>query len=349
MENLLFQSWKINGLELKNRAVLSAAVDNLDNNLSAKITRFETLAQGGVGMIIASCPKMENIAIIRDVVAAVHNNGSKIAIQLATHRGVLLDGIGVSQLNRNNIFFANPFFQYKPHRELTSDEIATIVAEFSSVAKIVQDLGADAVQIHAAHHSLLSQFLSPITNLRRDEWGGVLLNRLRLHIEIAKAIRAATKNFPILIKLGLKDELPNGLQLAEGLEAGEILADYYDALEISQGLQDFNDWEKTPMRTHVRTIKDEAYYRSWSSALIHRIAKPVILTGGIRSYNLVNEILSKHDADAIGLCRPLIREPGLIKRWQTGDLRKATCISCNLCAEAMIKGAALECYLDKMK
>jgi 2,4-dienoyl-CoA reductase-like NADH-dependent reductase (Old Yellow Enzyme family) len=102
------------------------------------------------------------------------------------------------------------------------------------------------------------------------------------------------------------------------------------------------------MHINIRKQEDEAYYREWCQQIKQIISKPTILTGGLRSIELMGELVQSGVTDCIGMCRPLIREPALIKRWQDGDLRKATCISCNKClTELLLQGKPLECYLNK--
>lgn len=156
------------------------------------------------------------------------------------------------------------------------------------------------------------------------------------------------KDFPVLIKLGVEDALKGGLKFEEGKEIALLISQYgYDAIEISQGLQDFRSWEGTPMHL-INSIKDEAYFRNWSLEIKKMIKLPIILTGGLRSFELIQSIIENEEADFIGLCRPLIREPGLISRWKNNDRRKAICISCNKCiTELLMKDLPLECFLDK--
>ncbi len=173
-----------------------------------------------------------------------------------------------------------------------------------------------------------------------------------MHCEIIKAIRAEIgDDFPVIIKLGIQDGVANGLGAEEGKVAAQIIAEAgYDAIEISQGLQDLSSesWDGTPMRSNINKPEDEAYFRDWAREVKQLISKPIILTGGIRSYEVAEKIIANNDADMLGMCRPFIREPELIKRWQNGDHSKATCISCNKCiTELLLNGLPLECYLDK--
>jgi len=192
--------------------------------------------------------------------------------------------------------------------------------------------------------------LSPITNKRKDIYGSSLENRAKIHSEICRKIREKVgENFPIIIKLGLQDAFLNeGLTFLEGKKLAILMESFgFDAIEISQGLQDFNSWDGTPMRM-VNKIEDEAYFRKWSREIKKEVKIPVILTGGLKSYEIIDEIIRNKEADFVGLCRPLIREENLVNRWQMGDCEKAKCTSCKMCiTELLMQGKPLECYVNK--
>jgi hypothetical protein len=352
----LFQSYKVKNLELRNRFVMSAAEDNLDNDVSKRVARYSKLAGGDVGLIMTGGSRLSVIESFKPLVDAVHQKGGKIAIQIVTEAGPgfsptrVFNGepVAVSVLPENNVWF-NKYIKFCKHHAASEEEIKNIIYVYVKTAVKAKEIGADAIQIHAAHQSFPSQFLSPITNLRTDKWGGSIENRTRFHCEIYKAIRVAVgKDYPILIKLGVEDALKNGLNFNDGLQAAKIISECgYDVLEISQGLQNLNDWNGTPMRMNINKLSDEAYFRKWSGEIKKQINKPVILTGGIRSLEAAEEVVNNNECDLIGMCRPLIRESDLINRWQNGNIQKATCISCNQCiTELLIQGKPLECYLD---
>ncbi|MFA5879521.1 MAG: NADH:flavin oxidoreductase [Candidatus Margulisiibacteriota bacterium] len=345
----MFTPFKIKSLTLPNRFIMSAANDNLSHDPLAEIKRFQTLIQGGVGLIFSGGLRITVLDGWDKIAAATHEIGGKLAIQIVSDKGVYKSDIAVSVLNEDNPFF-NEFFPYHDHREATNDEIWEIIDTYAKAAEKVQALGVDAVAIHAAHASVPMQFLSPLTNLRTDQWGGSIENRTRFHREIIKAIRTKVgDNFPVFIKLGVEDPFENGLKFSEGKIAAQLIAEAgYDALEISQGLMDLHGYSGSPMRINIKTTQDEAYFGHWCSEIKKIISKPTIMTGGIRSFVVAKEKLANKETDLIGICRPFIREPNLVKRWQSGDLRKATCISCNKCVEEFtVKGLPLACFLDK--
>jgi len=357
----LFKEFKINNLTLKNRFIMSAAADNLDNDHSAQINRFLKLSKGQIGLIISGGVRLNKIENWTDIIDIVHKNHGKFAIQFVAGHGpgiiskskdINEDKIAISVLPEDHIYFKSlaPFICFGKHHEASEDELKGLINTYTKAAANVKKIGADAIQIHAAHQSFLSQSLSPLTNTRTDKWGGSILNRTRLHRFIYKAVRDVVgKDFPILIKLGIQDAVNGGLQIDEGVEAAKLIADCgYDAIEISQGLQDYSSWEGTPMRVNIKNIEDEAYFRYWCKQVKNSISKPTILTGGIRSPELMNQLIDDDITDCIGMCRSFVREPALIRRWQDGNLEKAKCISCNKClTELFLNGEPLECFLDK--
>jgi 2,4-dienoyl-CoA reductase-like NADH-dependent reductase (Old Yellow Enzyme family) len=231
---------------------------------------------------------------------------------------------------------------------MTEDEIWEIVRGFGEGARRAREAGFDAVQIHGAHGYLLSQFLSPYTNRRDDKWGGDLRNRLRIHTEIYQDIRHKVgEDYPVLIKLGVQDGFPGGLEFSEGKLAAEYLAESgFDALEISQGLRG-TDSENTEFRTKINTLAREAYYRNWCAEIKKKVNVPMMMVGGLRTFTLMEEIIQNREADFISLSRPLIREPGIINEWKRGHRHRAKCISCNQCFEGLIKRKPLRCFQEE--
>ena len=151
----------------------------------------------------------------------------------------------------------------------------------------------------------------------------------------------------MLIKLGVQDGFSGGLEFEEGRKAAQLLAQLgFDALEISQGLR--GEWfEGTEFRTKIDRPDREAYFREWCKNIKHQVNVPVMMVGGLRTFELMEEIIQNGEADYISLCRPFIREPDVIKHWKSGNHRRAQCISCNKCIEALKNGESLYCPQKK--
>ena len=367
--SILFEPTKIKNMDLGNRFVRSATYDGCADKgyvTEKQVNLYETLAEGGVGLIITGITYVHNngqiskfqnsissdefIPGFKRLTCAVHDRGAKIAVQLF-HAGrearfpKSTDRIPIGP----TFLEADPYFEGK-YRAMTEDEIWKIVDTFGDGAKRAREAGFDAVQIHGAHAYLLSQFLSPYTNRRDDKWGGGLENRLRLHREIYQNIRHKVgEDYPVFIKVGIQDGFPGGLEFSEGKLAAKYLAESgFDALEISQGLRGPSD-EDTEFRTKINVLDREAYYRNWCRQIKNQVEVPVMMVGGLRTFKLMEEIIQNKEADFISLSRPLIREPGIINEWKKGDRHRAECISCNECFALLLKGKTIGCTQLKRK
>jgi len=362
--SILFEPVKIKNMELRNRFVRSATGDGAAEKTGyvseRQIDLYSKLADGGVGLIITgityvhpsghisfsqnSIATDEYISNFKRLTTSVHKRGAKIAVQL------FHGGREAARLrNSTNKEAVAPSVisgdHYKgKYRSMTEAEIWVLIQAFGDAAKRAKEAGFDSVQVHAAHGYIFSQFLSPHTNRRSDIWGGELEKRIRFHREVYLDIRRKVgKEYPVLIKLGVQDGFPEGLEFREGMQAAQLLSQWgYDALEISLGLR--GEWyEGTEFRTQIDCIGREAYYRQWCREIKGQVNVPVMMVGGFRSFELMEEVIHKNEADFISLCRPLIREPGIIKEWEKGSRRKSECISCNQCLEALRKGEIVHC------
>ena len=367
--NLLFTPIRIKNMTVPNRFVRSATYDGCADTsgqpTTAQLRLFDTLAAGGTGLIVSGIAYVHSLGQIspfqnsiadkscieglKALTERVHEQGAKIAVQLF-HAGREAAGF---LKNKNeqaagaSFVPGDPYFK-KTYRQLSGAEIEAIIDAFAAAAARAYDAGFDAVQLHGAHAYLLSQFLSPYTNRRTDQWGGPLKNRLRLHHEIYKAIREKVgPDYPVLIKIGVADGFPEGLVFEEGFEAARQLAAWgFDSLEISQGLRG-RRYAETEFRTGIRRPEEEAYFRDWCRRVKQAVDVPVMMVGGLRRPELMEAVLENREADFVSLCRPLIKEPGIINEWAAGSRREPGCISCNQCYEALIKGEPLHCAYEK--
>lgn len=225
---------------------------------------------------------------------------------------------------------------------MTAADIEEIVKAFGLAAQRAREAQFDAIQLHAAHSYLFSQFLSPYSNKRTDQWGGGPEQRMRFHLQVIAAIRKAVgADFPLFIKLGVQDTVEGGLTLEEGCTAAQKLSlQGLDAIEVSEGMETLG---ANHIKKGIDTREKEAYYAAWAKKVKNATQVPVILVGGLRSYDLMEEIVREGGADMISMCRPFIREPHLVNRWQNQDHTPASCISCNLCLKRIGQEEHLEC------
>ena len=370
--SILFEPIKVNGMQIRNRFVRSAtnigAADDQGRVTDVHVDAYKRLADGGVGLIITGATNVqvrgqilpsqkriihdEHISGLRRLTAAAHAGGARIAVQLfhgGAEAGAFAAAQGLSARAPSNLGEDPnfPFFK-ATYGVLCETDIRELIRDFGQGARRAQAAGFDAVQLHGAHGYILSQFLSAYTNRRTDEWGGSLENRLRLFCEVYAEIRRQVgENFPVMIKLGVQDSFEGGMRFDEGKQAAALLAEVgFDALEISSGARG-SGWAETEFRAGIRKIEQEAYYRFWSREIKPMVTTPLMLAGGLRSFELMEEIVQAGDADLVSMSRPLIREPALPHRWQTGDRRQATCISCNKCLEVLLGNRVVHCVQDK--
>lgn len=345
---MLFESYNLAGIELKNRLVRSATYEkraDIDGFVTdALIEFYKDLAEGGVGLIITgnalvhtsgrSVPQMicihndHYIDKLRLLTDAVHRHEGKIAIQLV-HGGrqcfpVLLGG--QQPIAPSEVY--DPSTKVTP-REMTNEEIWETIDAFGDAARRAMYAGFDGIQIHGAHGYLISEFLSPHTNRREDYWGGDEERRFHFLEETYKAMRKEVgDNYPILIKMNGDDFVENGLKPEESLKIAKRLEELgIDAIEVSGGM--YESGTKTAQLNILKT-EQEAYFINSSRLFKQELHIPVILVGGIRSRSVAKDALKKGDADLVSISRPLIREPDLPNKFMAGK-DKADCISCNGC------------------
>jgi 2,4-dienoyl-CoA reductase-like NADH-dependent reductase (Old Yellow Enzyme family) len=262
-------------------------------------------------------------------------------------------------------------YLYKAQK-LTDEEIKKIIKDFGEAAGRVKEAGFDGVQIHSSGGYLLASFLSPLTNRRKDEWGGDEKRRFHLFEEIYKSVRSAVgDDFPVLAKVHLGDFMVMGHPYPSNYQAALWMQDLgVNALEFAMGVFENATitFAKGKMPTsmtddHVGPFK-RAYWKTteWTfkpfsgvkKPYFHKAAKklkergltiPLMLAGGVRRYDDAALFLSEGTADLIGFGRPLIKEPNLPNKWMKGDKKDSSCKSCNKCTIDMgINAKPLRCH-----
>ena len=358
----LFERTSINGMSLANRFVRSATWEGLADKVGSVTHRLiETmveLAGGEVGLIISgytfvspegrSNPRQ--LAVyddrflpgLRDMVGAVHAVGGKIALQVV-HGGCSanselsgLEPVGPSAREQDG----------RPRcRPAGREDIAAIGSAFARAAGRARQAGFDAVQLHAAHGFLLSQFLSPAFNKRKDEYGGALGNRARFLLEVVRGVREAVgPEYPVLIKINSEDFLDGGMTREEAVQVSGMLEQAsVNAIELSGGTVASPQEFLPPRPGRLKTPEQEVYYRDAARLYKQEVEIPLMLVGGIRSYEVAEKLVREGTADYISMSRPLICEPGLVKRWREGDRRAAECLSDNACFGPGLEGEGIYC------
>jgi 2,4-dienoyl-CoA reductase-like NADH-dependent reductase (Old Yellow Enzyme family) len=227
---------------------------------------------------------------------------------------------------------------------MTGEEIRKTISDFAQAARRGKEAGFDTVQIHAAHGYLVSQFLSPLTNQRDDEWGGSLSNRSNFLKEVCLAAREQVgPDYPLLIKFGIADGREDGLSLEDGLETLQNFESWgLDGVEISSG---FSGELFECIQKGINKPADEGYFLPFVEQSRLKTALPILAVGGFRSRNVMERVLLSDAADFISLCRPLIREPNLPALFKAGKETDSDCLSANLCwPENKGEGISCKCF-----
>lgn len=206
---------------------------------------------------------------------------------------------------------------------MTANEIKTVIQQFVEAAKRAEKAGFDGVQIHAAHFFFLSRFISPRVNHRTDIYGGSTDNRMQILLEILFGIRAACPTLHITIKINSSDFTYGGLEQSESLYICKKLAkNGIDSIEVSG-----NGTSVAGIKAHV----NEAYFLDFAAKLADEVQTPIILVGGLRAKDTMEDVLNTTKIELLSLSRPLLREPDFPNRLRDEENAVSKCISCNRC------------------
>ncbi len=241
----------------------------------------------------------------KKLVEVIHNNGSKAVLQISHGGSETVQDITGSESMA-------PSVQEIPGRKaadraMTKEDIDRVIRQFADAARRAVEAGYDSVQIHSAHGYLLDQFYSPLTNKRTDEYGGSLENRLRIHLEVIKAVHEVVgEDYPLELRLGACDYMEGGNTVEDGAEAAKILEKAgIDILDISGGMCG------TAVKGHE---KEQGYFYESSEAVKKAVSIPVILTGGISDVNAAEELLASGKADLLGIGRAMVKDAEWAKK-----------------------------------
>lgn len=345
----LFQPVAIGSMVIKNRFVRSATNDymgNLDGTISdSEIKLYRTLAENEVGLIITAHAYVQHplgrvapgqnavyddqfIEGYRMLAETVHEHGSKLILQIS-HAGrqvnVPVEGlvpVAPSAVTDNSTGITP--------RALTDEEIRELIDCYAAAMLRAKKAGCDGVQVHIAHGYLLSEFISPYTNRREDQWGGSIENRTRILKEIIIRGNKLTGDFPVLVKLNTTDAFAGAgyLTLEDAVYTAKLLDSLgVAAIEVSGGIKESKKGFAWP---GINTPEKEAYFAGAAKKIKAEVSCPVILVGGLRSMAVMESVIDKGIADMVALCRPFIQEPDLVRRFLNGQA-KAACASCNGC------------------
>lgn len=387
----LFEPIKIGNIEVKNRIFKAPTLEcmsTIEGAPTDKLAKFyKRTAKGGSGLMITGLTYVnesgkayfnENgihddrlIPAWKNFTDKIHETECKIIMQIS-HGGRQIDPRLIEGKKAKAPSF-NPNIMYLYcAQKLEEKEIEDIIQDFAKAAGRVKEAGFDGVQIHSSGGYLLASFLSPITNRRKDYWGGDEKRRFHLFEEIYKAVRKEVgKDFPVLAKIHLGDFMFMGRPFPANYNAALWMQELgVDALEFAIGV--FENATITFAKgempigiidDHIGQMK-KAYWRTtgWSYKPFSNVKKPyfryaasklkksglnipLLLAGGVRRYEDAIDILGSGSADLIGMARPLLRDPNLPNQWLKGNRKESTCVSCNKCTFDMGANAnPLKCH-----
>ena len=341
----IFEPMTIRRMTVKNRIVMTPMGTNYGEQNGEMsflhINYYEQRAKGGTGLLIVENASVDSpqgsngttqlridldnyIPRLFKLCESIHKHGACIAIQL-NHAGAsaMSSRIGMQPVSASDI--PSKAGGEIP-RPLEKDEIMHIVKKYGEAAKRAQICGFDAVEIHAGHSYLISQFLSPITNKRTDEFGGSAENRARFAKLVIEEVRKQVGPFfPIFVRISADELMEGGNTLEDTLEYLQYFEKEVDVFDVSCGLNGSIQYQ-----IDANYLPDG--WRSYmAKAVKEKYGKPCMTVGNIRDPKVAEDILARGDADFIGMGRGLIADPEWVNKVEFGDecdIRK--CISCNI-------------------
>jgi 2,4-dienoyl-CoA reductase-like NADH-dependent reductase (Old Yellow Enzyme family) len=326
------------GLVIPNRIAKSAMSEQLGDRFGSPTPELEQLyaawASGGTGLLITGNVMVDPRGLVeprnaildsdRFMLAyrlwakAAHAHGSKIIMQINHPGRVAVLPLTMRPVAPSAVSLDLPGMSLRRPRAMSEAEIYEQIERFARTAQLAVAAGFDGVQVHAAHGYLISQFLSPLANVRTDAWGGSPANRRRLLIETVRAVRQAIGTGKALcVKLNAADFQKGGLSQQESIDIALALQDEgIDLLEISGG-----NYESPAQLGYApdRAATRDAYFLDYAIGLRARSTLPLMLTGGLRSPAFMNQILSDGTVDLIGMARPFAIQPDLAQRLMAGQ------------------------------
>ena len=362
----LFSPGRIGPLELKNRVVMAPMTTRRADAegfvTDAGIAYYVARAQGGVGLITVEMASPERAGKHRNfelglyddrflpgltrLVAAIHAAGAKASIQMGHGGGhTRIDIAGETPIAPSAV----PHSVQEGHTEvivpqaMSHERIARSQAAFADAAARAARAGFDAVEIHAAHGYLISQFLAPLENIRDDDYGGPLANRARFALEVTRAVKGAVPNLAVIFRMNGDDFFDGGMTRDEAVQVAVWATDAgADAIHMTGGhyrSQPSASIMIPPMATPPTP------FLAFAAAVKKRVAVPVIAVGRLGDPAAARAALADGRADFIALGRPLLADPDWVaKAWRGEEVRR--CLACNTCVDGMRTGGPLHCLVN---
>lgn len=374
----LFTPGNIGPVTLRNRTIRSAAFEGMgkDNGPTEQLKEYHlSVAKGGVGMTTIAYAgicrsalsfdtqlwlRPEIVAPLREITDGIHSYGAKASIQIGhcgnmTHRSTAgCIPVGAS----------GGFNMYSPTivRGLRKDELRDLAVKFGDAVRLARDAGFDCVEVHAGHGYLISQFLSPYTNKRKDEYGGSLDNRMRFMREcLEEVMQAAGSDMGVLVKTNMRDGFKGGLEIDDCLTvAKEIEKAGAHAIVLSGGFVSKAPmyvmrgempiytmtyymkslWLKYGVRLFGKSMVKsepfkELYFLEDARRFRQALSVPLVYVGGVVSRANAEQIVDKDGFDFVQMGRALLNEPDFVNRMMSGENHRCSCDHVNYCIARM--------------
>lgn len=380
-------------MQLRNRFIKSGANEGMNVEgapSKALVKHHRELAAGGVALTTVAYGavsalgrtlgnqiwiRREILPDLRVLTDAVHAEGGRISFQI-THGGAFVTGVRVkgptmsasSGINQAGLLQGN-----WRQRAMNETDMARVTGEFVEAARLCREAGFDAVELHMGHGYLLNQFISPLSNRRRDGYGGSAGNRVRFPARVLSAVKEAVgKDLAVIAKINVADGVPGGATAEDGaITARALEAAGADLLVLSAGRNVESVWftfgspmnveemsrvlqgswlQRTAIRLAARSVPKglqfrEMYLLEYSRRIRAAVKMPLAYLGGVKS--LANAQTAMQEGfDCVVMARALIHDTGLVNKLQSGALTQSGCTSCNGCVAYIYDPAGTRCILN---
>lgn len=378
--SLAFTPFALGDLRLRNRIVKPATFEGMCPGgapSAALVEHHRRVAAGGAAMTTVAYASIspdgrsyptqlllgpEAVPGLRALTDAVHREGAAASLQIG-HCGDFADRrlVGGRPLGASRRFNSYGLSLARP---ATEADLARVVRDFAAGAGVASEGGFDAVELHFGHGYLVSQFLSPYTNRRRDRWGGSLQNRSRLALEVLRAVRAAVgPRLAVLAKVNLRDGFSGGLEIEESVEVARRLeAEGATGLALSGGFVSRTPlymlrgevplgpmmaaqdrwWAKVGLFLFGRLLVQrypfqEGFLLAEARRVRAAVRLPLMLLGGVKSLATIDRALAD-GFELVGMGRALLHDPDLPRKMERGEVAASGCVPCNECIAEMDRG-----------
>lgn len=359
MTDPLFTPLTIGNLEVKNRIFMPAMHLNMARNYQVTdrlLDFYAARAQGGAGMITVGYASVDELSAypahigahrdqylpgLASLAQVIQQGGARAAVQL-NHAGRYNHSMA---LGGKKPVAPSPIASRltgETPRELTTEEIEQIIAAFAAAAARVQTAGFDAVEILAGTGYLISEFLSPLTNRRDDQYGGALENRMRFGLEVVRAVRRQVGAFPLVVRINGNDFMPGGIGRKELQQfAVQLVAAGADALCVNVG------WHEATVPQIVTKVP-RGVYGYLAQGIRNQVAVPVIASHRINDPLIARQMLAQGQCDAVAMGRALIADPELPRKTALGrETEIVHCVACGQgCFDNLFRMRPVECLCN---